>query len=129
MLQKRFCISERRQTNEQINVVRLNLCFVCRLISADLTAFITAMNDDVALFGIGFYLDRAQNAAARIHTVAGIDIHVQGAKTARAVIAGAVAQRFDGQTAVFTYESIVVFGESFLFHNIVLRYFHDMYLS
>ena len=38
------------------------------------------MNDDVALFGIGLHLDGAQNAAARVRTVTGVDIHVQRAK-------------------------------------------------
>jgi len=105
------------QADQKIDIVGLNLCLVCRLISADLAAFFAAMNDDIAFFGIGFYLDRAQNTAARIRTVSGIDIHVQGAKATRTVIAGAVTQRLDGKPTVFTDEGVVVFCKSFLFHK------------
>jgi hypothetical protein len=111
--------SEGGQLDQEIDVIRLNLCLVCRLVSADLTAFITAVNDNISLFGVGLHLDRAQNTAAGIGTVTGIDIHVQGAKTARTVIAGAIAQGLYGQTAIFANEGIVIFRKSFLFHKIV----------
>ena len=72
-----FCISERGQLDQKIDIVRLNLGFVCGFIAADLAAFITAVNDDISLFGVRLHLDGAQNAAARIGTVARIDIHVE----------------------------------------------------
>ena len=108
----------RGQRNDLSEIVGLNFHIVRRLISADLAAFFTAVNDDVAFFGIGLHLDRAQNAAAGVGAVAGVDIHVQRAKTARTVVAGAVAKGLDGQTAVFADEGIVIFGKSFLFHKI-----------
>ena len=86
-------------------------------IGGSVEGFLALMNDDIAFFGIGFYLDRAQNTAARIRTVSGIDIHVQGAKATRTVIAGAVTQRLDGKPTVFADEGVVVFCKSFLFHK------------
>ena len=109
--------SEGGQFDQQIDVIGLNLCLVRSLISADLAAFITAVNDDVTFFGIGLHLDRAQNTAAGICTVTGIDVHVQGAKATGTVVAGAVAEGLNGQTAIFADEGIVVFCKSFLFHK------------
>ena len=64
------------------------------------------------------YLDRTEDPAAGIGAVAGVDIDVQRAKATRAMIAGAVAQGLDGQTAIFAYKGIVIFRKSFLFHKI-----------
>ena len=69
-------VSERRQANEKVDVIRLYLRFVCRLISADLAAFVATVDDDIPLLRIGLYLDRTEDPAAGIGAVTGVDIDV-----------------------------------------------------
>ena len=105
------------ELDDQIDIIGLYFGFIGGAVTADLSAFIAFMDDDISFFGIGFGFDRAQDTAARIRAVSGIDIHVERAETAGAVVARAVTEGLDSQTAIFADEGIVIFCESFLFHN------------
>ena len=106
------------ETDDQAQVIGLLLCLVCRAVAVDFSAFGATVVDDVSLFGIGLGADRLHCALAGVGTVAGKHVHVKRPQAEGAVVAGAVAEGLDGQAAVFTNKSIVVFCESFLFHSI-----------
>ena len=57
------------------------------LVADDGTAFIAAVDDDISLFGVGLRPYRAENSAAVIRPVAGIDIHMERAKAEGTMIA------------------------------------------
>ena len=82
----------------------------------DLTAAGAFVNDDKALFGIGLCADGLHLPLAFAGAVAGVDVHVEGPEAEGAVIAGGVAKGLHGFSAVLADKSVVVFGESFLFH-------------
>ena len=108
----------RGQLDEKIDVVGLDLGFVCGAVAADLAAFVAFVNDDVSFFGIGFHADGAQDPTTGICAVSGVDIHMKRTKAFGAMVAGAIAERLYFKSAVFADEGIVVFGESFLFHGV-----------
>ena len=112
----------RGQFDKEIDVVRLDLGFVCCAIASDLAAFIAFMDDDISFFGIGFHADGAQDPAASICAVSGVDIHMKRTKAFGAMVAGAIPERLYFKSAVFADEGIVVFGESFLFHGVSFLY-------
>ena len=72
--------------NYKVGVVRLYLCLVSRLVSNYLSAFLTFMDNDVSALCVGLCLDRAENTAAVVLSVAGIYVNVQRAEAKRAVI-------------------------------------------
>ena len=72
---------------DEICVIRLNLCLVRRLASYDLTAFFTAVYDDVAALGVGKRSYRAESAEALVCPVTGVDVDMDGVKTEGAVVA------------------------------------------
>jgi len=78
------------------------------------------VGDDEAFFGVGVGAEGIEDAAAVGCTVAGVDIHVEGAEAVGAVVAGGVAQGRYLFAAVCTDESVVVFRESFGFHYFLL---------
>ena len=118
MTQKGFlCSGAAGELDDEIDVIGLYFGFVGSFIAADLSAFIAFMNDDITFFGVRLRFDRTQDATAGIGAVAGVDIYVERAKTARTMVAGAVSERLDFKSAVFADKGIVVFGESFLFHS------------
>ena len=106
-----------RELDEQIDVIGLDLGFVCRAIASDLTAFVAFVDDDISFFRVRFHADGAEDTAAGVGAVAGIDVHVQGTEAFGAMIAGAVTKGFYFKAAVFADERIVVFGKAFLFHG------------
>ena len=71
---------------QKVVVIRLYLCLVRRLVSYRLAAFVTAVNYDITLFGVGSGLYRAQNAAAIVCSVTGVYINVKRAEAKRTVI-------------------------------------------
>jgi hypothetical protein len=66
----------RRQTDEQLDIVRLHLGLVRRLISYYRSASVAFMYYHVAFFRIGLRLDWTKNAGAIIGSVTGIYIYV-----------------------------------------------------
>ena len=97
-------------------VIGLYLCLVCSLISHHGTALVTFMYDNVALLGIGLCLDRSENSATVVGSVAGVYIDVQRAEAEGTVISRGVAERQHFFSAILAYKSAVVFCESFVFH-------------
>ena len=77
----------RCQTDEQINVVRLDGCFVCRAVAANLTALVATVENDIAAARVGLNTEGAEDAAAGIGAVAGEVVNVERAETARAMVA------------------------------------------
>jgi hypothetical protein len=75
------------------------------------------MNNDISFFGIRLHTDGAKDSSAIVCAVTRIYVNVQGAETTGAVISGAVSKRFDLKSAIFADEGIIIFCESFLFHN------------
>ena len=93
LFSKSFCIflspspQPRCQTDQQVDIIRLHRRFVCCAVTADLTAPITLVNDDIPLARVGLYTNGAQNAAAIVLPVAGIHVYVQRAQAPRAMVA------------------------------------------
>ena len=50
--------------DKQVVVIRLDLCLGGRLVTDGLAAFVAAVDDYIALLGVGQGLYRAENAAA-----------------------------------------------------------------
>ena len=57
------------------------------LVADDSTAFVTAVDDDISLFGVRLRPYRAENSAAIIRSVTGVDIHVKRAEAEGAMVA------------------------------------------
>ena len=104
------------QANEEGSVVGLCFCLVGGAITADLTAFGAAVDDDVAAFCIRLGADGLHLTAAGIGAVTGIDVDVERPQAERAVVARGISKRQDLFAAMLTDESIIVFGKSFLLH-------------
>ena len=95
---------------------------MCRLISDDGAAFVTAVDDDVALLGVGLCLDGAENTAAGVGSVAGVDIYMQRAQAEGTMVSRGVAEGQNLLATAFADEAVVVFGKSFVFHFVPLGY-------
>ena len=106
------------QTDEEGAVIGLNFGVVSGAVTAELAAFGTAMDDDiaVAVLDVGLGADRLQFTAAGVGTVTGVDVNVERPEAKRAVVARGVAEREDLFSAVCTNKAAIVFCESFLFH-------------
>ena len=63
------------QADKKIVVVRL-ISFKCGFVSYRCAAFLTSVYDDKSLFGVGKSLNRAENSAAFVGSVAGIYVNV-----------------------------------------------------
>ena len=106
-----------RELNEQIVVVGLNLCLVCRAVANGSTAFVAAVNYDISALCVGERLNGAQNTAAVVGSVTGIYINVQGAKTKGAVVSRGVSEREHLLAAILADKALVVFLKSLFFHS------------
>ena len=73
--------------DDKVGIVWLGLCLVGCLVADDGTAFIATVDDDISLFGVGLCPYRAENSAAVIRPVAGVDIHMERAKAEGTMIA------------------------------------------
>ena len=105
------------QSDEQVRVVRLNLCLVRGFTADDGTAFFALVEDDEAAACIGLDPDRAKQSAAGICTVAGVDVNVQGTEAEGTVISRRRAEGQNLPPAVFAEKARVVFPESLGFHS------------
>ena len=109
-----FFLSDRPrgETDYHIGVIGLNLCFVCRLVSYNCAAPVTAVNYDIAALGVGLCLNRAEYSAAGVCSVAGIYVNVQRTEAEWAMITRGVSERKHLLVAVFTYKAGIVLGKS-----------------
>ncbi len=89
-------------------------------VAVDFAAFGTLMDDNKALFGIGFGADRLHLPLAFAGAVTGVDVHMKRPEAEGTVIARGIAKGFYGLSAVLASKTAVVFGESFLLHGMVL---------
>jgi len=78
-------------------------------VSVDLTATRAFVNDYVALFGVGYYLDWLHGRAAFAGAVTGIDVDVERPKAKGAVIARRISKRLYFTSAVGAHKSRVIF--------------------
>ena len=115
-----FLWLSRRQADQQINVVRLDGGLVGRAVAADLAAFLALVNDDIALARVRLDAHGAQDAAACVLAVARLDIHVQGTKATRAMVARAISERQNGKAAVAADKAVVIFSKAFCFQQWVI---------
>ena len=106
-----------RKSDEQIEVIGLDLCLVRRFVSDDLPASVTAVRDDKAALRVGVASKRAKKPAAGVGAVAREQVNVQRAETERAMVARAVSERKHGLSAVLADEAVIVFLKSLGFHN------------
>lgn len=97
------------KSNKFIDIVRLIFSLVSSLVSLDLAALCTAVDDDITLLGIGNTADRLHGSAALVCAVAGVDVNVQRPQTYGAVVTGGIAQRFYLCSAVSADETVIVF--------------------
>lgn len=104
------------QADYEIGVVRLNGCLVGSTVANNGTALVAPVDNDIAALWVGLCLDGAEDAAAAVCSVAGVDIHVQRAETEGAVVAGGVAQGEHLLAAVLADEAVVILGKSFSLH-------------
>lgn len=75
------------------------------------------MNNDKTLLGIGQSLYRAENTAAIVGSVTGVDIYVQRTEAEGAVVARRIAERQYLLAAVFANKALVVLFKSLFFHT------------
>ena len=73
--------------DDKFGIVGLGLCLVGCLVADDGTAFIATVDDDISLFVVWLCPYRAENSAAVIRPVAGVDIHMERAKAEGTMIA------------------------------------------
>ena len=87
-------------------------------VTAELTAFGTTVNNDiaVAVLDVGLGADGLELTAAGIGAVAGVDIDMKRPQTEGTVIARGVAERQDLFSAMRANKAVIVFCKSFLFH-------------
>ena len=116
----RLVLASRKLDNE-VDVVGLHVCLVCRLVPHDLSASVALVDNDISALRIRQGGYGAQGAAAVVCSVTGIYIHVQRAKAKRAVIARGVPEREHLSFAVHANKSVIVFRKAFLFHITYLR--------
>ena len=72
-------------------------------------ALVTTVQNNIALLGMRLGAIGAQNAAAGILSVTGVNIHVERAKAKRTVIARGIAKGHDLFAAIFAYKAGIVF--------------------
>ena len=65
------------QADKQVGIVRLDFCLVGGFVAGDASAPVAFVDYDISLFRVGKGLDRAENTAAVVCSVAGVDINVQ----------------------------------------------------
>ena len=75
------------ELDDKVGIVWLGLCLVGCLVADDGTAFIATVDDDISLFGVGLCPYRAEDSAAIIRSVTGVDIHVKRAEAEGAMVA------------------------------------------
>lgn len=97
------------QSDDEGGVVGLDLCLVGGLVADGCAATVTSVYDDVALLGVGLGLHGAENSAAGVCPVAGVDVNVERAKAERAMIARGVAEGQDLFAAVLADEAFILF--------------------
>lgn len=90
--------------NKQVVVVRL-IAFEGGFVADGCAAFVTAVNDDKSLFGIGQGLNGAENSLTVVGSVTGVYVNVKRAEAKRAVIARGVAKWLNLFATVFAYEA------------------------
>ena len=100
------------QSDKQVVVVGL-AALKGGLISYHAAAFFTAVDDNISLLRIGKRLDGAENTAAIVCSVAGINIYVQRAEAEGTMVSRGVAKGLDLTSAVLTDKALVVFCKSF----------------
>ena len=109
------------ELNEQIVVVGLNLCLVCRAVADGSAAFVASMENYISALRIGERLNGAQNTATGLGSVARVDIDVQRAQTEGAVIARGVSKRLNRLAAMRTNKAAVIFCKAFAVHFLFSR--------
>ena len=119
----------RGELYQQVQVIRLNLCLVCRAVSFYRAAFFAFVNDDISLFRVGFHPYRAHDTAAWISSVSRVYIDMERAEASRAMIARTVAERLNLKPAVFADERVVVFCKKLLLRISHLRIFFSIYYA
>ena len=67
--------------------------------------------DNFGFAALRLNADRLQDSAARIQSIARIDVHVQPSQAVIAMVAAAAGMRLDTSTALDADESLVVLGE------------------
>lgn len=72
--------------NNEVEVVRLDFCFVSRFVSHLFAAFFAFVDNYISSLSIRLCSRGAKNTAAGIRSVTGVYIHVKRAKAERAVI-------------------------------------------
>ena len=93
---------------------------MCRLVSDYRATSVTAVYYDISLLGVGLCLDGAENTAAGVGSVAGVDINVERAEAEGAMIARGISEGEHLLAAVLADKAVIVFCESFVFHTVPL---------
>lgn len=102
----------------QINIIRLDLCFMRRATAHRAAAFFAAVGDDVAFLAVGICTDGNKQTAAGVFAVARHYIHMNRAETARAVVSRRVSERKDRKPTVAAHKAVVIFLKFFALHKI-----------
>ena len=89
---------------------------MCRLVAAQLAAFLATVDDDIPPLGIRHGAHRLQRPTAGVGAISGVDVHVQAPKAKGAMVARGIAEGLHLPAAMRADKSIVVFGKSFIFH-------------
>ena len=105
------------ETDQEIHIVGLDLCLVCRLVADRCAALLAAVRNDKALFIVGLASDGAENTAAGILAVARQNIDVQRTEAEGAMVARGVPERQNLFSAACAEKSAVIFLKSLGFHK------------
>ncbi len=98
-----------RKLYQLIDIVRLYFCLMGSFVALYLSAFCTAVNNDISLFWVCNTADRLHRCAAFVGTVAGIDINVQRPETHGTVVTGGISQRLYFSPAMSTDKAVIIF--------------------
>ena len=88
-----------------------------RLVSVYLAASRAFVDDYVALFRVGNYLDRLHRRLALAGAVTGIYIEVERPKAEGAMVSGGIAKRLYFLAAMGADKAVIIFRKSFAFHR------------
>ncbi len=103
---------------KQIDIIGLNLCGICCLISDGRAAFFAFIDDYIALFRIGQNLHGAENALTIVRSVSRVDVYMNRTQALGAVVSGGYSERLYLEAAALTDKAVIVFLKAFFFHGV-----------
>ena len=99
----------RRQLDDEVGIIGLDLCLVCSLITYDGTTPLTPVSDYIAAPCVRLCLDRSQYSTTGVSSISRIYVHVDGAEAEGTMVSRRVAKRENLLAAVLADKATIVF--------------------